>query len=107
VFEQADSVDWADRLASVGVPAAIVRKRDGAIRDGYLRANGITDQIRIPDVGWFDVIGHYGRWHGTPSPTGRGYRIGEDTSSELEGAGVALETIENLVQRGKARRGGE
>jgi crotonobetainyl-CoA:carnitine CoA-transferase CaiB-like acyl-CoA transferase len=106
VFEQANAIDWVDRLASVGVPAAIVRQRDGAIRDGYLRANGITDRIRVPDVGWFDVIGHYGQWQGVPSPTGRGYRIGEDTVSELEGAGVAPETIENLVQRGKARRGG-
>jgi crotonobetainyl-CoA:carnitine CoA-transferase CaiB-like acyl-CoA transferase len=106
VFEQADAIDWVDRLASVGVPAAIVRKRDGAIRDGYLRANGITDRILIPDVGWFDAIGHYGQWHGAPSPAGRGYRIGEDTVSELEGAGVAPETIENLVERGKARSGG-
>jgi crotonobetainyl-CoA:carnitine CoA-transferase CaiB-like acyl-CoA transferase len=106
VFERANAIDCVDRLASVGVPAAIVRKRDGAIRDGYLRANGITDRIRIPDVGWFDAIGHYGRWHGTPSPTGRGYRVGEDTVSELEDAGLAPETIENLVQRGKARSGG-
>jgi crotonobetainyl-CoA:carnitine CoA-transferase CaiB-like acyl-CoA transferase len=106
VFEQANAIEWVDRLASVGVPAAIVRQRDGAIRDGYLRVNGITDRIRVPDVGWFDVIGHYGQWQGVPSPTGRGYRIGEDTVSELEGAGVAPETIENLVQRSKARSGG-
>jgi crotonobetainyl-CoA:carnitine CoA-transferase CaiB-like acyl-CoA transferase len=102
VFERAESVAWIDRLASVGVPAAIVRKRDGAIRDTYLRANGVTDRIRIPDIGWFDVIGHYGHWQGAPSPTGRGYRIGEDTISELESVGVDPGAIDDLVQGRKA-----
>jgi crotonobetainyl-CoA:carnitine CoA-transferase CaiB-like acyl-CoA transferase len=102
VFERADSVDWVDRLAFVGVPAAIVRKRDGAIRDGYLKANGITDRIHIPDVGWFDAIGHYARWCAASSPTGRGYRVGEDTLSELKRAGLPSETIDDLIKRRKA-----
>jgi crotonobetainyl-CoA:carnitine CoA-transferase CaiB-like acyl-CoA transferase len=102
VFARATSLHWVDRLASVGIPAAIVRNRDGAIRDRYLRANGITDRLRIPDIGWFDVVGHYGRWQGAPSPKGRGYRVGEDTVPELESAGLTPQTIDDLVHRRKA-----
>jgi crotonobetainyl-CoA:carnitine CoA-transferase CaiB-like acyl-CoA transferase len=105
VFERADSVDSVDRLSSAGIPAAIVRKRDGAIRDRYLKANGVTDQISIPDLGWYDVVGHYAHWQGAPAPTGRGYRLGQDTLSALKMAGVAPETIEDLVKRRKAVAG--
>jgi crotonobetainyl-CoA:carnitine CoA-transferase CaiB-like acyl-CoA transferase len=105
VFQRADSVDWVDRLSSAGVPAAIVRKRDGAIRDNYLKANGITDQITVPDLGRFDVVGHYGQWQGAPAPMGRGYRLGQHTLSELRTAGVAPETIEDLVTRRTAVAG--
>jgi crotonobetainyl-CoA:carnitine CoA-transferase CaiB-like acyl-CoA transferase len=102
IFGTADSVDWVDRLSSAGVPAAVVRKRDGAIRDRYLRANGLTDQISIPDLGRFDVVGHYGRWEGLPAPRGRGYRLGEHTVSELRSAGLSDESVTDLVRRGKA-----
>jgi crotonobetainyl-CoA:carnitine CoA-transferase CaiB-like acyl-CoA transferase len=102
IFGEADSVEWVDRLSSVGIPAAIVRRRDGAIRDPYLRANGITGQISIPDLGRFDVVGHYGRWQGATAPRGCGYRLGEHTVSELEAAGVGSERIGDLVRRRKA-----
>jgi crotonobetainyl-CoA:carnitine CoA-transferase CaiB-like acyl-CoA transferase len=97
-FERADSADWVDRLSLVEVPVAIVLRRDGAIRDSYLRANGVTDRIEIPDLGRFDVVGHFGRWCGASPRVGRGYRLGEHTASELEAAGVSLETIEHLIR---------
>jgi crotonobetainyl-CoA:carnitine CoA-transferase CaiB-like acyl-CoA transferase len=102
VFARADSVDWVDRLSLLGVPAASVLRRNGAVRDSYLSANGVTDRIEIPDLGRFDVVGHWGRWCRSSPPVGRAYRLGEHTSSELEAAGVSPEAIEGLIRDHRA-----
>jgi crotonobetainyl-CoA:carnitine CoA-transferase CaiB-like acyl-CoA transferase len=99
---RADAVSWVDRLTLAGVPAAIALERAGAIRDRYLMANGITTQLDIPDIGLFQVIGSYSDWQGAASPSGRAYRLGQDTESALVEAGLDRQTIQNLVQRGAA-----
>jgi crotonobetainyl-CoA:carnitine CoA-transferase CaiB-like acyl-CoA transferase len=96
------TMNLVDGLAAAGIPAAEVLRRPNAITDAYLAANGVTTVIEIPDLGRFRVARSYSEWPGSDSPTGRGARIGADTSEVLHKAGIDDDWLAELTTRGVA-----
>jgi crotonobetainyl-CoA:carnitine CoA-transferase CaiB-like acyl-CoA transferase len=78
-----------DLLARRGVPACRVVARPRPLRDPFLKSNGFSHLVSMPQ-GVGRVVDHHSRWPAAPEPRpSRYFEAGEDTAAVLGEFGLA------------------
>jgi crotonobetainyl-CoA:carnitine CoA-transferase CaiB-like acyl-CoA transferase len=93
-------IDWVDRLAAAGVPAAPGMTGTAALHDADLLANGFSHVVSVDGLGRYRIVRRYSDWLGTDSPEPESVPVGGHSLRVLAEVGLEADEIAGLVSRG-------
>jgi crotonobetainyl-CoA:carnitine CoA-transferase CaiB-like acyl-CoA transferase len=93
-------IDWIDRLAAAGVPAAPAMSGTAALHDADLLANGFSHTVPVEGLGRFRIVRGYSDWSGADGLVAESGPVGRDSVPVLAEVGLEPAEIADLLSRG-------
>jgi crotonobetainyl-CoA:carnitine CoA-transferase CaiB-like acyl-CoA transferase len=93
-------IDWLDRLAATGVPAASVLPGTTALHDADLLANDFSHVVEVEGLGRYRIVRGYSDWSGAADLVPGSGPVGSHSVPVLTELGLEPHEIAGLLSRG-------